>query len=146
MADVIRDMNGTLSRAEAMSGDAVFRIPGTDGGPDRFVVSDYKTNLVHTPADPDPALAYGPERLAAEMARHGYFVQSLIYTVALHRYLRWRLADYDYDTPVGGVSYLFLRGLTGRSDESGHPLGIYEWRPPRSSVEALDRLFAGERS
>jgi uncharacterized protein (DUF1499 family) len=27
MADVIRDMNGTLNRAEAMSGDAVFRIP-----------------------------------------------------------------------------------------------------------------------
>lgn len=27
MADVIRDMNGTLNRAEAMSGEAVFRIP-----------------------------------------------------------------------------------------------------------------------
>lgn len=30
---------------------------------------------------------------------------------ALHRYLRHRIADYDYERHFGGVIYLFLRGV-----------------------------------
>lgn len=57
--------------------------------------------------------------------------------MALHRLLRSRLPDYDYDRHVGGALYLFLRA----SPESGH--GLYADRPPRALIEALDRLFAG---
>jgi len=36
-----------------------------------------------------------------------------LYSVALHRYLRWRLADYEPSVHLGGAAYLFLRGMTG---------------------------------
>ncbi|MCD2476460.1 hypothetical protein LRN56_16875, partial [Staphylococcus aureus] len=57
------------------------------------------------------------------------------YTLALHRHLRVRLADYDYDRHIGGVLYLFLRGIDGSGEH-----GVHRWRPARSLIEALDRL------
>jgi exodeoxyribonuclease V beta subunit len=50
------------------------------------------------------------------MAREAYVLQYLIYTVALHRYLRLRLPDYDYERHFGGVFYLFLRGMRPERD------------------------------
>ena len=53
-----------------------------------------------------------------------YALQALLYTVALHRYLRWRLPDYDPERNLAGVLYLFLRGMTGRRHAGGrrHPV------------------------
>ena len=48
-----------------------------------------------------------------------YGLQALLYTVALHRYLRWRLPGYDPDVNLAGVLYLFLRGMTGRGRAAG---------------------------
>ncbi|MBD4968635.1 hypothetical protein GUF63_17885, partial [Xanthomonas citri pv. citri] len=46
------------------------------------------------------------------MAHSEYELQALIYTVALHRWLRFRLGDgYNYARDFGGVRYLFCRGL-----------------------------------
>lgn len=42
---------------------------------------------------------------------------------ALHRYLRHRLADYDYDRHFGGVIYLFLRGMDGQEGRGSSPPG-----------------------
>ncbi len=92
--------------------DLVMRV-GARSGPPRFVVADYKTNALHrrgVPARPDD---YGRLRLAEAMAEHDYPLQALLYSVALHRYLRWRLPDYRPDTHLGGVVYLFLRGMCG---------------------------------
>ena len=47
------------------------------------------------------------------MQRAHYPLQALLYTVALHRYLRWRLPGYDPDAHLAGVLYLFLRGMIG---------------------------------
>jgi hypothetical protein len=64
----------------------------------RFHVLDWKSNhLGFAAAD------YGQQQVAAAMAEHGYHLQYLIYCVALHRYLRCRIADYDYDRHFGGV-------------------------------------------
>ncbi|MHB8912766.1 MAG: hypothetical protein ACYC42_08980, partial [Lysobacter sp.] len=66
--------------------------------------------------------------------------QALIYTLALHRWLRFRLGDgYDYARDFGGVRYVFCRGL----DAAGAPdSGIYARQPPRALIDALDALFA----
>ncbi|MDQ3204271.1 MAG: hypothetical protein M3Q94_19225, partial [Pseudomonadota bacterium] len=56
----------------------------------------------------------------------------------LHRQLKARLADYDYDRHVGGAVYLFLRGTRSQSQ------GVYFARPPRTLIERLDRLFQGK--
>ena len=73
------------------------------------------------------------------MAHSGYDLQALIYTVALHRWLRFRLGDaYDYARDFGGVRYLFCRGLALGSGD-----GVHAWQPPPPLVHALDALFAG---
>ena len=61
-----------------------------------------------------------------------YWLQYLIYTVVLHRLLRLRLPGYDYDTHVGGVFYLFLRGM---APERGAAVG----RVPRPAVARAGR-------
>jgi exodeoxyribonuclease V beta subunit len=100
----------------------------------RFYLVDYKSNWL----GPEPA-AYRPERLAEAMAREAYVLQYLIYTVALHRYLRLRVADYDYQRHFGGVYYLFLRGM---DPALGSACGVFRDRPTPALVAALDELMA----
>ncbi len=98
----------------------------------RWYLLDYKSNRLP---------AYDADGLAQAMAHSEYDLQALIYTVALHRWLRFRLGDaYDYTRDFGGVRYLFCRGL-GVAD--GQVAGIHAWTPPRALVDALDVLFAG---
>jgi exodeoxyribonuclease V beta subunit len=59
-------------------------------------------------------------------------LQALLYTVALHRYLRWRLPGYDPDHNLAGVYYLFVRGAPG---------GVFEWRPSGALVTALSDVL-----
>ena len=93
--------------------DLVIRI-GRPSAP-RFAIADYKTNWLG-PADEPLTLAhYRPDALAAEMSRAHYSLQALLYTVALHRYLRWRLPAYDPERHLAGVLYLFVRGMAGWS-------------------------------
>jgi len=68
-----------------------------------------------------------------------YDLQYVLYTLAVHRWLRFRLGPaYDYERHLGGVRYLYSRGLT-----PGGEHGIHAVRPPRALIEALDALFAG---
>jgi exodeoxyribonuclease V beta subunit len=111
--------------------DLVVRIDGP-----RFAVVDYKTNWLG-PADEPLTLAhYRPEALAAEMSRAHYGLQALLYTVALHRYLRWRVPGYEPDRHLAGVLYLFVRGMAGSPDA-----GVFAWRPPGSLVQALSDVL-----
>ena len=58
----------------------------------RFAVIDYKTNWLGTPGSTElTAWHYRPEALTAAMDRSHYWLQALLYKVALHSYLRWRL-------------------------------------------------------
>ena len=81
------------------------------------------------------------------MHRHHYALQALLYLVALHRYLRWRLPDADLEASVAGVAYLFVRGMTGpdvpRVD--GLPCGVFSWHPPRGLIAALSDALDGRK-
>lgn len=94
----------------------------------RYWVVDYKSNKL---AD------YGSASLQDAVLHKRYDVQYVLYTLALHRLLKVRLADYDYDLHMGGAVYLFLRGI----EQPG--AGVHVQRPPRALVEALDAAFAG---
>ncbi|HNC51845.1 MAG TPA: exodeoxyribonuclease V subunit beta [Accumulibacter sp.] len=113
---------------------------------DRYYVLDWKSNhLGYTSADYDCA------PIAAAMAEHGYHLQYLIYTVALHRYLRRRIPDYDYERDFGGVLYLFVRGVRPAwrmvaADGESIACGIYHHRPSAGTIASLDALLAGTRA
>ena len=103
------------------------------GTAETFWVLDYKTNVC------DPAGGgYGATGLHAAMCEADYPLQAMLYLVALHRFLRWRIADYDPARHLGGAHYLFLRGMRPGSD-----LGVCSWTPSHRAVTALSDLLAG---
>ena len=98
----------------------------------RWYLLDYKSNRLP---------AYDAAGMQQAMAHSEYDLQALIYTLALHRWLRFRLGDrYDYARDFGGTRYLFCRGL---DPQAGTADGIHAWKPSLALVDALDALFAG---
>lgn len=125
-------------------------IDGVLRGPDgRFVVVDYKTNWLGpvgpTGRAPLTAAHYGPTSMAAAMIDAHYPLQAVLYAVALHRFLRWRLRGYDPEAHLGGVLYLFLRGMCGPETPvvDGTTCGVFAWKPPAALVVALSGLLDG---
>ena len=118
--------------------DLVIRLDGP-----RFALADYKTNWLGTFDEPVTLGAYTPGALTTEMSRAHYGLQALLYTVALHRYLRWRQPGYDPSSQLAGVLYLFLRGMAGADTPAvdGSPCGVFAWRPPGALVEALSDVL-----
>ncbi len=114
-------------------------------GHQRFLTVDYKTNWLGPIDQPLTAHAYRPELLDEAMAHSDYPLQALLYTVVLHRFLRWRLPAYDPATHLGGVLYLYLRGMCGPATPlvDGQPCGVFSWRPPVPLVEDLSDLLDG---
>jgi exodeoxyribonuclease V beta subunit len=112
---------------------------------DRFAIADHKTNRLAAPGEPLTAWHHRPAALTAEMERRHYGLQALLYTAALHRYLRWRLPGYDPERQLAGVVYLFLRGMTGADTPrvDGAPCGVFAWRPPVGLVDALSDVLDG---
>lgn len=128
--------------------DAVLRVPSESGG-HRYLVVDYKTNRLGAFDEPLSLWHYRPEATLAAMMDAHYPLQLLLYSAALHRYLRWRVPSYDPAVHLGGGLYLFLRGMAGPTTPvapDGVPFGVVSWRPPAALVVALSDLLAGGRS
>jgi exodeoxyribonuclease V beta subunit len=128
--------------------DAVLRLPGDAGAAPRYVVVDYKSNLLGVRGAAVTAWDYRPAGIAAAMDAADYPLQAVLYLVALYRYLRWRLPDSDPEASIAGVAYLFVRGMLGLEAPrvDGRPCGIWAWRPPRGLIAAVsDLLDGGER-
>nr|WP_199066526.1 exodeoxyribonuclease V subunit beta [Chromobacterium sp. ASV5] len=103
--------------------DLVFMAEG------KIYLVDYKSNHLG-----DRFEAYRHAELANAIGREHYYLQYLIYTVALRRYFQAR--GVDFERRFGGVRYLFLRGM-------GEPeCGVWEDRPSPALIAALDDLFA----
>jgi exodeoxyribonuclease V beta subunit len=106
--------------------DLIFEFDG------RFYIVDWKSNsLGHRGED------YNAAAMQREITERGYDLQYHIYAVALDKYLRAQLANYDYEKHFGGVRYIFLRGLAPEKPE----LGIfYDW-PSAQKIAALSALL-----
>lgn len=100
----------------------------------RYYVVDYKTNRLG-----EQLSAYAPTALRGAVAAAHYDLQALLYTVALHRYLRQQLPDYRPDRHLGGTLLLFLRAL-GLDASAGR----CEWRFDDALVLAIDAALAQE--
>ncbi|MEG5266918.1 exodeoxyribonuclease V subunit beta [Pseudomonas sp. JDS28PS106] len=99
----------------------------------RYYVADYKSNWLGSDDG-----AYTEAAMEAAILDNRYDLQYVLYLLALHRQLKARLADYDYDRHMGGAVYLFLRGSRAPSQ------GAWFTRPPRELIEALDLMFQGK--
>ncbi|HIG36064.1 MAG TPA: exodeoxyribonuclease V subunit beta, partial [Oceanospirillaceae bacterium] len=137
LADILSAHRGGLSTAlptypilqGMMHGfmDLVFEHKG------RYYLADYKSNHLGDCLDD-----YNHQAMLAANQDHYYDLQYLIYSLALHRYLGQRIANYDANTHFGGVYYLYLRGMT-----AGASTGIFETQVTVLELNALDNLFSG---
>jgi exodeoxyribonuclease V beta subunit len=132
---LMSDALGGQSLRGYLSGsiDVVLRVPGQ-----RYLVVDYKTNMLGR-----GAADYSFTRLTEAMLHSDYPLQALLYTVVLHRFLRWRQPGYQPSQHLGGVMYLFVRGMCGTQTPTigGHPCGVFGWLPPAAMVSALSDLL-----
>ena len=108
--------------------DLVFEYRG------KYYLADYKSNLLGNRLED-----YAPDLLRQAMFDRRYDLQLLIYSIALHRYLRKRIPGYQFETHFGGAYYLFIRAMR---PHSGAKYGVHFERPTLASIEALDKLFA----
>ncbi|MDD1978363.1 exodeoxyribonuclease V subunit beta [Pseudomonas tussilaginis] len=99
----------------------------------RYYVADYKSNWL----GPDDQ-SYSELAMESAILSHRYDLQYVLYLLAMHRQLRARLPDYDYDQHVGGAVFIFLRGVHSASG------GVFFVKPPRELIERLDDLFRGQ--
>lgn len=124
--------------------DAVLR---TEAG--KFLVVDYKTNRLAP--SPDGVLTLGHYTQAAMahamMAAH-YPLQAICYSAALHRYLAVRLPGYVPERHLGGVGYLFIRGMAGPTTPliDGHTCGVFSWYPSPDLVVSVSDLLGGHHA
>ena len=100
----------------------------------KYYVLDWKSNHLG-----DEVSFYHGEALKSAMVDHRYDLQYQIYALALHRFLRSRVANYDYETHFGGVYYLFLRGMDGESEH-----GIFNAKPSQAFLDEMDNLIDGK--
>jgi exodeoxyribonuclease V beta subunit len=125
------DIAGTIGRLDFAPVRGMVRgfmdLVFSHGG--RYYIVDWKSNHLGNRLDD-----YAGGRLALEMERRLYTLQYLLYTVALHGYLRVRQPGYDYDSHFGGAYYLFLRGI---DPLAGPEYGIFRDLPPRGLIEEL---------
>ncbi len=140
--DIVRERHGFgfLQRLDGLMTGLIDLTYRHDG---RWYVLDYKSNRLPR---------YDAGALQDAMRHSEYDLQALIYTLALHRWLRFRLGDaangggYDYARDFGGIRYVFSRGiaLDAPADAGGTAQGVYAQRFEPELVYALDALFAGE--
>ncbi|WP_151704254.1 exodeoxyribonuclease V subunit beta [Nitrincola alkalilacustris] len=96
----------------------------------RYYVADWKSNHL----GPDDQ-AYTREAIHNAVLEKRYDVQYALYLLALHRLLKTRLRDYDYERDMGGALYFFLRGSNAPSQ------GLLFDKPPAEFISAIDQLF-----
>jgi len=101
----------------------------------KYYLCDYKSShLGDTHED------YQFDALLDNVEKNYYDLQYLIYSLALHRYLKQTLLDYDINQHFGGVYYLYLRGMTTAPEHQG--AGVYYRKITEQEINNLDALFS----
>lgn len=109
--------------------DLVFEYKG------KFYIIDWKSNTLGKRIE-----NFYPEALRIAMGESWYFLQYLIYSVALMKYIRARTQlDFSvaYERYFGGVFYLFLRGIQDENEN-----GIFAECPPMELLEKMEAFLS----
>ena len=97
----------------------------------RYHIADYKSNYLG--ADQQH---YTAQAVQDSMSHASYWLQASLYLVALHRYLKIQLEDYQIERDLGGATYLYLRGMNGQATQ-----GYHYWRPSTEFIRRLDAIL-----
>lgn len=98
----------------------------------RYWILDWKSNHLGNRRED-----YLAPQLREAMLASDYVLQYCLYTLALHRQLRAQLPDYDPARHLGGVCYVFVRGVAAGSDS-----GLFTEALDPQLAHALDEWTA----
>lgn len=98
----------------------------------KYYILDYKSNYLG-----DTESDYESSALQKEMQKAGYDLQAYIYMVALKKYLDKRNPDFNYENQIGGVAYLFVRGI-----RHGSGSGVWFEKPDEQVVNRLEQILS----
>jgi exodeoxyribonuclease V beta subunit len=98
----------------------------------RYYIIDWKSNDLG-----DSLNDYDETGLAQSMFESHYYLQAAIYLLALDKFLNNRLPCYDFDKHIGGVFYLYVRGMN--SDFPG--TGVYHMPPDKKVLQLTRNIF-----
>ncbi|MED7818350.1 MULTISPECIES: UvrD-helicase domain-containing protein [unclassified Francisella] len=105
--------------------DLVFEYDG------KFYVADYKSNYLG-----DKLEDYNQQAMQEKNQSSFYDLQYLIYSVALNKYLKQNIPNYNFEKHFGGVYYFYLRGM-----KNGY--GVYQASPSFEIISKLSNLLNG---
>jgi len=102
----------------------------------KYYIADWKTTSSPVGDNYD---SYKPEILDEMMESHHYNLQSMIYMVALYRYLKLVEGDdFDYKQNFGGCYYFFVRGMSGEPESDS---GVFFHRPDEGELLSFASQF-----
>lgn len=102
----------------------------------KYYVIDWKSNNLG-----DYTCDYDRKNIEAEMKKHNYYLQYMLYLAAFDSYMQKVDANYSYEKNFGGIKYVFLRGVKPGSIETG----VFSDRPEESELRKIQKLFEGEK-
>lgn len=100
----------------------------------KYYIIDWKSNYIGPTEE-----SYHQANLALEMEKNLYYLQYLIYTVALVRHLKTVKEDFIYERDFGGVYYIFVRGINESNNN-----GIHFDKPKESLIKQLDKIIGDD--
>ncbi len=117
----------------------------------RWWVADWKSNWIGSFDKESQQYLCGPmhyddKAMENQMLIHHYPLQAHLYLVALHRFLKWRLPNYNPANHLGGYVYVFLRGVPGRKALNANSTriktpGIIIEEAPIARIIEIDQLL-----
>ena len=100
----------------------------------KYWIADWKTNWLGRKYS-----TYNHAALSSDMIANSYLMQAAIYVLAVDKFLKSRVRDYDYNRHFGGVFYLFVRGMDGKRPDQG----VFTMRPELDFIRELAEIFPG---
>lgn len=95
----------------------------------KYYLLDYKLDYLGNKPN-----AYQHKMISLYMMQSKYYLQCHFYSIALHRYLKLRISDYNYDNHFGGIFYLFIQKISNTE-------GVFSFKPPYELIEHLDKIL-----
>lgn len=99
----------------------------------KYYILDWKSNFLG-----DSLTDYNRAGVELAMNESNYHLQYLIYALALEKYLKSKIPNFNFEQQFGGVIYLFLRGA--RSNENS---GVFTQTVSANEIRELERILGG---
>ncbi|QJC35459.1 exodeoxyribonuclease V subunit beta [Enterobacteriaceae endosymbiont of Donacia proxima] len=99
----------------------------------KFYIIDYKSSWLGNNNED-----YKIKNLEKDIYLNRYDIQYNFYALALHKYLKYRIKNYNYEKFFGGIIYLYIRGLDYKIKKHN---GVWETKPSIKLINKLNKLF-----